>query len=163
MIGKDILKPHAVFWPCMLRAIGLPPYRHLDVTGFWNVEGRKLSKSLGNAVSPLALKERFGFDALRYFLLRDLAFGSDSDFTEAALVRRINADLANNLGNLVSRTLNMTARYAGGTVPEPGPTGPGEQAIAPARRNHGGPGRRIRAPLRAPPTRSNASSRCPTR
>jgi len=130
VIGKDILKPHAVFWPCMLRAIGLPPYRHLDVTGFWNVEGRKLSKSLGNAVSPLALKERFGFDALRYFLLRDLAFGSDSDFTEAALVRRINADLANNLGNLVSRTLNMTARYAGGTVPEPGPTGPDEQAIA---------------------------------
>ncbi len=130
VIGKDILKPHAVFWPCMLRAIGVPLYRHLNVTGYWNVEGRKLSKTLGNAVSPLALKERFGFDALRYYLLRDLAFGSDSDFTEAALVGRINADLANNLGNLVSRTLNMTERYAGGSVPEPGPTGPDERAIA---------------------------------
>lgn len=132
VIGKDILKPHAVFWPCMLRAIGVPLYKHLNVTGYWNVDGRKLAKSLGNAVSPLGLRDQFGFDAVRYYLLRDVPFGSDSDFTVESLVARINADLANNLGNLASRTLNMTARYAEGLVPEPGPLGEAEEAIAQA-------------------------------
>ncbi len=120
MIGKDILKPHAVFWPTLLHAVGLEPYRHLNVHGFWNVDARKVSKSLGNMVSPLAMREKYGFDAFRYFLLRDMVYGLDSEFSEAALVGRVNADLANNLGNLVSRTLNMTGRYAGGAVPEPG-------------------------------------------
>jgi methionyl-tRNA synthetase len=131
-IGKDILKPHAIFWPCMLRAIGLPPYRHLNVHGYWNVDARKVSKSLGNMVSPLAMRDRYGFDAFRYYLLREMAFGTDADFSEATLVARINADLANNVGNLASRTLDMTVRFAGGRVPEPGPRGPREQAVADA-------------------------------
>jgi len=120
-VAKDILKPHAVFWPTMLRAIGLPPYQHLNVHGYWNVDARKVSKTLGNMISPLAMREKYGFEAFRFFLLRDMVFGLDSNFSETALVARINADLANNLGNLVSRTLNMTKRYAGGQVPECGP------------------------------------------
>jgi methionyl-tRNA synthetase len=131
-IGKDILKPHAVFWPTMLRAIGLEPYRHLNVHGYWNMDARKVSKSLGNMVSPLAIRERYGFDAFRYYLLREMVFGVDSEFSEEGLVARINADLANNLGNLVSRTLNMTARYAHGSVPEPGAAGPEEAAVSEA-------------------------------
>jgi methionyl-tRNA synthetase len=133
-IGKDILKPHAVFWPCMLRAIGLPPPRCLHVNGWWTVEGRKISKSLGNAVPPLAMKERYGFDAFRFFLLREMAFGSDSDFSHEALAARVNADLANNLGNLLSRTLDMTARYAGGRIPEPGEAGSAERTVQDAAR-----------------------------
>jgi methionyl-tRNA synthetase len=128
-IGKDILKPHAIFWPAMLRALGLPPYRHLNVHGYWNVDARKVSKSLGNMISPLAMRERYGFDAFRYFLLREMVFGLDAAFSEDALVARINADLANNLGNLVSRTLNMTARFAGGAVPEPGEAGGPEREV----------------------------------
>ena len=131
-IGKDILKPHAVFWPCMLRAIGLPPYRQLHVHGYWNMDTRKVSKSLGNMVSPLVMRDRYGFDAFRYYLLREMAFGLDSEFTEEGLVGRINSDLANNLGNLVSRTLNMTARFAAAAVPEPGASEAAEQAVADA-------------------------------
>ncbi len=130
VIAKDILKPHAVFWPCMLRAIGLEPPRHVNVHGYWTVEGRKMSKSLGNIVAPLDMQEKFGFDAFRYFLLRDMAFGSDSDFSESALAARVNADLANNLGNLLSRTLNMTDRYTQARVPEPGALGAAEQEVA---------------------------------
>jgi methionyl-tRNA synthetase len=109
--------------------MGLPVYRHLNVHGYWNVDGRKISKSLGNMVSPLAMKQRYGFDAFRYFLLREMVFGLDSTFSEVALIRRINADLANNLGNLVSRTLNMTARFAGGAVPKAGEPGDLERKI----------------------------------
>jgi methionyl-tRNA synthetase len=131
-IAKDILKPHAVFWPCMLRAVGLPPPQHVNVHGYWTVEGRKISKSLRNTVPPLEIKQRYGFDAFRYFLLREMAFGMDSDFSENALVARINADLANNLGNLLSRTLNMTARYAEGRVPRAGQPGDPERSVAEA-------------------------------
>ena len=131
-IGKDILKPHAVFWPTMLRAIGLPPYRHLNVHGYWNVDDRKVSKSLGNMISPLIMREKYGFDAFRWFLLREMVYGLDSNFSETALATRINADLANNLGNLVSRTLNMTARFAGSSVPQPGEPGPLEREVADA-------------------------------
>jgi methionyl-tRNA synthetase len=134
-VGKDILKPHAIFWPAMLRALGLAPYRHLNVHGYWNVDARKVSKSLGNMISPLAMRERYGFDAFRYFLLREMVFGLDAAFSEDALVARINADLANNLGNLVSRTLNMTARFAAGAVPEPGEVeGPEREVQAAAAR-----------------------------
>jgi methionyl-tRNA synthetase len=129
VIGKDILKPHAVFWPIMLKAIGLAPYQHLNVHGHWNVDERKVSKTLGNMVSPLVMKERYGFDAFRYFLLREMVFGLDASFSEEALAARINADLANNLGNLLSRTLNMTARFADGRVPEPGEAGDLEHEI----------------------------------
>jgi len=128
-VAKDILKPHAIFWPIMLKAMGLPVYQHLNVHGYWNVDGRKISKSLGNMVSPIAMKERYGFDAFRYFLLREMVFGLDSTFSEEAMIRRINADLANNLGNLVSRTLNMTARFAGGEVPKPGEPGDLEREV----------------------------------
>jgi methionyl-tRNA synthetase len=119
LIGKDILKPHAIFWPIMLRAMGLEPYRRLSVHGFWNVDERKVSKSLGNMISPIAMRERYGFEAFRYFLLREMSFGLDSNFSEEALVERVNADLANNLGNLVSRTLNLVEKLCGGAVPEP--------------------------------------------
>jgi methionyl-tRNA synthetase len=130
LIGKDILKPHAIFWPIMLKAMGLPLYQKLHVHGFWNVDDRKISKSLGNMVSPLDMRDVYGFEPFRYFLLREMSFGLDSSFTEAALVGRINSDLANNLGNLVSRTLNMTARFADGRVPSPGPLGEDEAQVA---------------------------------
>ena len=120
LIGKDILKPHAIFWPIMLKAIGLDPPRHLSVHGYWNVDARKVSKSLGNMISPLRMRERYGFEAFRYFLLREMSFGLDSDFSEAALVERVNADLANNLGNLVSRTLNLVEKLCDGRIPPPG-------------------------------------------
>jgi methionyl-tRNA synthetase len=115
-VAKDILKPHAVFWPTMLLAAGYPLYRHLNVHGYWTSGGQKMSKSLGNVVEPLALRDKYGMDAVRYFLLREAPFGSDADFTEAALVTRINADLANGLGNLASRTLAMMQRYFAGEV-----------------------------------------------
>ncbi len=135
LIAKDILKPHAIFWPTMLRAIGLEPARHLNVHGYWNVDDRKVSKSLGNMISPLIMKEKYGFEVFRYFLLRDMAFGLDSNFSEELLVGRNNADLANNLGNLVSRSLNMTKRFANGRVPEPTESeGPESEVIAVAER-----------------------------
>jgi methionyl-tRNA synthetase len=115
-IGKDILKTHAVFWPTMLIAAGYPLYAHLNVHGFWTSGGQKMSKSLGNVVKPLELRDTYGMDAVRYFLLREMAFGNDADFTEEALITRINADLANGLGNLASRTLAMTHKYFAGAV-----------------------------------------------
>jgi methionyl-tRNA synthetase len=127
VIGKDILKPHAIFWPIMLKAMGLAPYRHLSVHGYWNVDERKVSKSLGNMIDPLAMRERYGFEAFRYYLLREMSFGLDADFSESALVQRANADLANNLGNLLSRTLNLVERLCGGAVPEPSDTAPRER------------------------------------
>ncbi len=121
VMAKDILKPHAIFWPTMLMAIGLPLFRRLLVHGYWVSGESKMSKSLGNVIRPLELKARYGMDALRYFLLREMSFGQDAVFSEAALVVRINADLANNLGNLVSRTLSMQQRYFGGVVQALGP------------------------------------------
>ena len=115
-IGKDILKPHGVFWPTMLLAAGLPLYKHLNVHGFWNVEGQKMSKSLGNTISPLEMKDKIGMDAFRYFVLRESVFGQDADFRRDNLTARYNADLANNLGNLVSRVLAMQAKYFSGHV-----------------------------------------------
>ncbi len=129
LIAKDILKPHAVFWPTMLRAIGLDTPHRLNVHGYWNVDGRKVSKSLGNKIDPLIMREQYGFEAFRYYLLRSMSFGVDANFTEESLVTRINADLANNLGNLVSRTLNMTGRFADGRVPAAGEGGEPEQAV----------------------------------
>lgn len=120
LVAKDILKPHAVFWPTMLKAAGLEPYNNLNVHGYWLVRDTKMSKSLGNVVSPLEMIDRYGLNAFRYFLLREMHFGSDASFSEEALVGRLNADLANDLGNLYSRVLSMTAKYFGGVVPAPG-------------------------------------------
>jgi methionyl-tRNA synthetase len=118
LIAKDILKPHGIYWPIMLKAAGIEPYRHLNVHGYWNSDQSKMSKSLGNVVRPLDLKDKYGLDAFRYFLLRDMVFGLDSNFSEEAFVQRLNSDLANDLGNLVSRTITMAVKYCDGKVPE---------------------------------------------
>ena len=117
LIAKDILKPHGIYWPTMLKAAGVPLFQHLNVHGFWNTNEGKMSKSKGTVVHPLDLVPIYGLDAFRYFVLREMVFGLDSSFSEEALVQRLNSDLANDLGNLFSRTLAMTAKYFEGRVP----------------------------------------------
>jgi methionyl-tRNA synthetase len=118
VIGKDILvPPHAVYWPIMLKAAGIPLPRGIIAHGWWLQRGAKMSKSTGNALNPLDLVTEFGADAFRYFLIREMNVGQDSDFTREQFLVRYNSELANNLGNLVNRTLNMTTRFAGGAIP----------------------------------------------
>ena len=118
IVAKDILKPHAIYWPTMLQAMGVAPYRKLHVHGYWNVNDTKMSKSIGNVIRPLDLVASYGSDSVRYFLLREMSFGLDASFSASALEGRHNSDLANDLGNLFSRTMAMVQKFADGRVPE---------------------------------------------
>jgi methionyl-tRNA synthetase len=121
MVGKDIVRFHAVFWPAFLMAADLPPPKRVYAHGWWTNEGQKISKSLGNTIDPVKLVERYGLDQTRYFLLREVPFGNDGDFSNRAMINRINAELANGLGNLAQRSLSIIAKNCDGKLPEPGP------------------------------------------
>lgn len=120
VVGKDILRFHAVYWPAFLMSAGVAPPKCVFAHGWWTVEGQKMSKSLGNVISPQEMVDRYGVDATRYFLLREVPFGNDGDFSHRQAINRINNDLANGLGNLAQRTLSMIAKNCAGKVPAHG-------------------------------------------
>lgn len=130
VIGKDILvPPHAVYWPIMLKAAGIALPKSILAHGWWSINGAKMSKSTGNFIDAAEYCDTYGVDALRYFLMREMSVGQDSDFSQAQFLTRYNTELANNLGNLVNRTLNMTNRFAGAVVPEAGSSEVPEQEL----------------------------------
>jgi len=118
LIGKDILRQHAIYWPIMLRALDIEQPKTIFAHGWWLIEASKMSKSVGNVVSPLDMVNKFGIDVYRYFLLRDVPFGLDGNFSQDAIIKRFNGDLANDLGNLVYRTLTMIEKYYAGNIPK---------------------------------------------
>ncbi|MDP2941394.1 MAG: methionine--tRNA ligase [Candidatus Omnitrophota bacterium] len=120
LIGKDILRQHAVYWPIMLKALNIEPPKCIFAHGWWMIGESKMSKSRGNVVDPLEMVNKFGVDVYRYFLLRDVPFGMDGNFSEEAIIKRFNSGLANDLGNLVYRTLTMTEKYFDGNIPREG-------------------------------------------
>jgi methionyl-tRNA synthetase len=120
MVGKDILRFHAVYWPAFLMAAGVKPPKRVFAHGWWTNEGQKISKSVGNVIDPFHLVETFGLDQVRYFLLREVPFGNDGDFSRKAMINRANGELANDYGNLAQRVLSMIAKNCAGRVPEPG-------------------------------------------
>lgn len=129
MVGKDILRFHTVFWPAFLMAAGIAPPKRVFAHGWWLIEGEKMSKSLGNVVKPADLVEKYGLDAVRYFLLREVPFGNDGDFSRRALISRMNVELANDLGNLAQRSLSLIARNCEGRLPAVGPASEEDAAI----------------------------------
>ena len=129
VIGKDIIRFHAVYWPAFLMSAGIPVQKRVFAHGFLFNRGEKMSKSLGNVVDPFNLAEQYGVDQLRYFLLREVQFGQDGSYNHEAIVNRINADLANDLGNLAQRSLSMIAKQCDGIVPEPGEFSDNDKAI----------------------------------
>ena len=134
LVGKDILRFHAVYWPAFLIAAGIEPPFRVFAHGWWTVEGAKMSKSLGNFIAPDELVERYGLDATRYFLMRELPFGNDGNFSHEAMVRRMNAELANDFGNLAQRVLSMIHKNCAGRVPEPGSFSDDDRALLAAPR-----------------------------
>jgi len=130
LVGKDIVWFHAVIWPCLLMALDLEPPKLVFAHGWWTHNGEKMSKSRNNFVVPEEVVAEYGADAFRYFILRELPFGLDGDYRDAAMLQRYNSELAGDLGNLVHRTLAMIERYAGGVVPDPGPERDGPLADA---------------------------------
>jgi methionyl-tRNA synthetase len=129
VIGLDITRFHCLFWPAMLMSAGLPLPRQVAVHGFLTLEGERISKTTGNIVEPVELVDEFGNDAVRYYLLRNLSFTADRDFSRDGLIQRYNDELAKDLGNLLNRVITMTNRYRGGKIPEPGPGGDLEQDL----------------------------------
>jgi methionyl-tRNA synthetase len=117
IVGKDILRFHAVYWPAFLMAAGLPLPKRIMAHGWWTNEGQKISKSLGNVIDPFAIVDDFGLDQVRYFLLREISFGNDGDFSKESLIMRANTELANNIGNLAQRTLSMLHKHFDGRLP----------------------------------------------
>jgi methionyl-tRNA synthetase len=130
LVGKDILRFHAVIWPAMLMGAGLPLPKRVFAHGWFTVEGEKMSKSVGNVIDPRDLAETFGVDALRFFLMREITFGSDGDYSRSSLIRRLNGELANDLGNLAQRTLSFIAKNAGAAVPKRGEATEADAALA---------------------------------
>lgn len=129
MVGKDILRFHAVYWPAFLMAAGLAPPKRVFAHGWWTNEGRKISKSLGNVIDPFGLVDKYGLDQVRYFLLREVPFGNDGDFSHQAMVSRMNGELANDYGNLAQRVLSMIAKNCGGATPSPGDMSADDHAL----------------------------------
>ena len=171
MIGKDIIRFHAVYWPAFLMSAGIELPRRVFAHGFVLNRGEKMSKSVGNVVDPASLIDTFGLDQVRYFFLREVPFGQDGSYSDEAIINRINADLANELGNLAQRSLSMVAKNLDGIVPTPSDfTADDEALLATAisrHRSRGSCARRPRPPINSasarcstPPWRSCVSRRC---
>jgi methionyl-tRNA synthetase len=129
MVGKDIVRFHTVYWPAFLMSAGVAPPKRVYAHGWWTIEGQKMSKSLGNAIDPHSLIATYGLDQFRYFMVREVPFGNDGDFARQAMVNRINAELANGMGNLGLRTLSFIGKNAGGVVPQPGALTDADKAL----------------------------------
>ena len=119
MVGKDILRFHAVYWPSFLMSYGLEPPKHVFAHGWWTRDGQKMSKSMGNVIDPHEVMNTYGVDEFRFFLFREVPFGLDGDFSKQAIVHRINGDLANDFGNLTSRTVTMIGKFLKGKIETP--------------------------------------------